>query len=469
MFKYSKDGISVLTILDTRRAKKSGQIPVKVQVLYRRKQKYYSTGKEVSKEDWARLLKVKSRLLAEIRSDIESSFSTIKQQVNELITKGEFSIETLSVRLGRQMNDMTLRSAFRLKMKELEAYEQANTYLNYQSALKSLEDFGGSTIPLENITIDWLKRCEKFWMSEGKSYSSISIYFRALKCVLNRAVHDGIIKESSFPFGKNKYEIPEGCGRKLALTLSEIKKVMSYQCETKDIEELLFECNPKEEKNRLKEKIINKLNWKYDYIESSKIPTKTSVTKLKQSEEQNTISLTYNPKFLEKTQRLTSAQKGTVMHLCVQKLDESKDYTKVEIEEFVQNLYKESIISELELKSINVQVLYEYTQSELWKDLKNAKRIYKEQPFYINVSAKEIYEEADQEKILVQGIIDLYYINKDDKLILVDYKTDYIKSGDEKELELKYKVQLELYKKALEEALGRKVDKAIIYALSQKS
>ena len=237
MFKYSKDGISVLTILDTRRAKKSGQFPVKVQVVYRRKQKYYSTGKEVSKEDWARLLKVKSRLLAEIRSDIESSFSTIKQQVNELITKGEFSIETLSVRLGRQMNDMTLRSAFRLKMKELEAYEQANTYLNYQSALKSLEDFGGSTIPLENITIDWLKRCEKFWISEGKSYSSISIYFRALKCVLNRAVHDGIIKESSFPFGKNKYEIPEGCGRKLALTLSEIKKVMSYQCETKDIEE----------------------------------------------------------------------------------------------------------------------------------------------------------------------------------------------------------------------------------------
>ena len=192
MFKYSKDGISVLTILDTRRAKKSGQFPVKVQVVYRRKQKYYSTGKEVSKEDWARLLKVKSRLLAEIRSDIESSFSTIKQQVNELITKGEFSIETLSVRLGRQMNDMTLRSAFRLKMKELEANEQANTYLNYQSALKSLEDFGGSTIPL---------------------------------------------KESSFPFGKNKYEIPEGCGRKLALTLSEIKKVMSYQCETKDIEE----------------------------------------------------------------------------------------------------------------------------------------------------------------------------------------------------------------------------------------
>lgn len=237
MFKYSRDGVSVLTILDTRRAKKSGLFPVKVQVVFRRKQKYYSTGKELSKEDWERLLKAKSRLLTEIRTDIESSFSNIKQQVNELIQKGEFNIETLSFRLGKQIKDVNLRSAFNLKMQELKDNEQASTYLSYQSALKSLESFGGTNVPLDRITIDWLKRCERFFLSEGKSYPSISIYFRTLKCVLNRAVRDGILKESSFPFGKNKYEIPEGCGRKLALTLPEIKKVMSYQDETNDLEE----------------------------------------------------------------------------------------------------------------------------------------------------------------------------------------------------------------------------------------
>lgn len=237
MFKYSRDGVSVLTILDTRRVKKSGLFPIKVQVVFRRKQKYYSTGKELSKEDWNRLLKAKSRLLTEIRSDIESSFSNVKQHINELIQKGEFNIETLSIRLGRQMKDMNLHSAFNLKMKELKDNEQASTYLSYQSALKSLESFGGTYIPLERITVDWLKRCERFWLSKGKSYSSISIYFRALKCILNRAIQDGILKESSFPFGKNKYEIPEGCGRKLALTLADIKKVMSYQDGTKDIEE----------------------------------------------------------------------------------------------------------------------------------------------------------------------------------------------------------------------------------------
>lgn len=237
MFKYSKNGVSVLTVLDTRRAKKSGLFPVKVQVVFRRKQKYYSTGKELSKENWEKLLKAKSKLMIEIRSDVESSFSIVKQQINELIQKGEFSIESLNIRLGRQMKDSNLHNAFKLKMKELKDNEQASTYLSYQSALKSLENFGGTCIPLENITTDWLKRCERFWLSEGKSYSSISIYFRALKCILNRAVRDDILKESSFPFGKNKYEIPEGCGRKLALNLSEIKKVMFYQDGSDDIEE----------------------------------------------------------------------------------------------------------------------------------------------------------------------------------------------------------------------------------------
>ncbi len=237
MFKYSKDGVSVLTILDTRRAKINGLFPVKVQVVFRRKQKYYSTGKELSKEDWDRLLKAKSQLLMEVRTDIESSFSIIKQQVSELIQKGEFSFEILSIRLGRHTKEINLRTAFELKMKELEDNEQASTYLNYRSALKSLESFGGTNIPLDRITVEWLKHCERFWISNGKSYSSVSIYFRTLKCILNRAVRDGILKESSFPFGKNKYEIPEGHGRKLALTLPEIKRVMSFQDSTNELEE----------------------------------------------------------------------------------------------------------------------------------------------------------------------------------------------------------------------------------------
>ena len=61
--------------------------------------------------------------------------------------------------------------------------------------------------------------------------------------------------------------------------------------------------------------------------------------------------------------------------------------------------------------------------------------------------------------------MDLYYIDKEDKLVLVDYKTDYIEKGKENELIEKYKEQLKLYKETLESALQRKVDKMEIYSL----
>ena len=163
----------------------------------------------------------------------------------------------------------------------------------------------------------------------------------------------------------------------------------------------------------------------------------------------------------------TPAEKGTLLHLCVQKLDESKDYTREEIQEFVSNLKDKNIISEEEQKNINTDILYKYTKSELWQDLKQAKEIHKETPFYINIPATEIYDEAEKsEKILVQGIIDLYYIDKNHNLILVDYKTDYVPNGDVKILEEKYKVQLDIYKRALEEATRTKVYKAMIWSLN---
>ena len=122
------------------------------------------------------------------------------------------------------------------------------------------------------------------------------------------------------------------------------------------------------------------------------------------------------------------------------------------------------IITQKEAESIPINVLLKYTKSNLFMDLKEARKVYKEEPFYINIPANEIYEERKdlEENILVQGIIDLYYIDKDGNIILVDYKTDYVQ--EEKELIEKYKEQLELYKNAIEKALNQKVDKTIIYS-----
>lgn len=69
----------------------------------------------------------------------------------------------------------------------------------------------------------------------------------------------------------------------------------------------------------------------------------------------------------------------------------------------------------------------QYVKSDLYKALKKAKKVYKEKAFYMNIDASKIYKEDIKEKILVQGIIDLYYIDENDNIILVDYKTDQVK------------------------------------------
>ena len=244
-------------------------------------------------------------------------------------------------------------------------------------------------------------------------------------------------------------------------TKTDLEKELNNKEQEKlnNIKEKIFE-NTKDLKDT--ENIKEILNWKYRYKKSSEIPTKTAVTRLK-AEEDKKIELTEIPKFMGKEKKITPAEKGTLMHLCIQRLNEKQTYTKETIKQMIQSLVLKEIITTTEADAINIDTLYKYTKSALWNDLSKAKEIHKEQPFYINIPAKEIYENIEtDENILVQGIIDLYYISEDNKLILIDYKTDYVKKPEE--LINKYKTQLSIYKKALENSLNRRVDETYIFS-----
>lgn len=243
------------------------------------------------------------------------------------------------------------------------------------------------------------------------------------------------------------------------------KEVLDF-CEKIEKEDInMVEIMEKEEVNEAEiEEIADLIKNTYPYELSTKIPTKTSVTKIKQREQEQ-IEISFpSPKFTKKEEsiKLTGAQKGTLLHLCMQKLDEKQDYDLEKIKQLIENLVKKEIITDKEAENINPVAVLKFTQSRIWKNMRQAKEIQKEKPFYITIPAKEIYQEEVPESILVQGIIDLYYINKEDELILVDYKTDFVQT--EEELVQKYQTQLELYQKALEEALNRAVKKVYIYS-----
>lgn len=268
---------------------------------------------------------------------------------------------------------------------------------------------------------------------------------------------------------------------------SQIVSAQKQQTQENNSNKIVKILDEKECNQQLLENIKNKIEFEYQNKLATTIPTKSSVTKIKQMKEKQVgvdiesledteiieeglkvKEITFEkPKFLkeEKDTKITSAQKGTLIHLCMQKLNPKEEYNLQKIKDLIQNLQLKQIITEKEAETINLYKILEFTKSNIWDGLKTAKEIYQEKPFYINVPAKEIYEQDIEENVLVQGIIDLYYIDKDDKLVLLDYKTDYVENGKENELVKKYKKQLDLYKEALEQALNREVDKVFIYSV----
>ena len=235
--------------------------------------------------------------------------------------------------------------------------------------------------------------------------------------------------------------------------------------ENKDIiKEIQNRAVSKENINKIKQE----LEWKYKFEESVELPSELSVSKIKELKNnvqlQNQEVSFAKPNFLIEKTELTGAQKGTIMHLCLQRLKHKEEYDLEKLKRMVKSLVEKEIILQKEADSVNYNKILEFFKSDIWKEMKEAKLVEQEKAFYFNIKANEIYDVKSEEDILVQGIIDLYYINKDDELVLVDYKTDYVENNNEEILKEKYDIQLAIYKKALEKALDRKVDKVYIYS-----
>lgn len=227
MFKYTKDNITVLTVLDKRRAKSNGLYPVKVQVVYRRVQKYYPTGKELTVDEWSRLPEAKNKTLKEVRESVENSFSLVKYNVEALVERGGFSFDALNLRLGKASGD-TLNNAFKAKIERLLKNEQIGSMQIYHNTLNLIEEFAGKNVAFDEVTIQWLKKCEQHW-SKDKNQTTIGIHFRNIRAIMNEARKSGVIKETQYPFGKDKYEIQTVEGRKKALTTTQIAKIIKYE------------------------------------------------------------------------------------------------------------------------------------------------------------------------------------------------------------------------------------------------
>ncbi len=244
--------VGVTFLLDTRRelkeGGKGGVFPIKLQVIYKRQSRVYKTGFACTKQDFERVLAPRPRdefkMLKLQLSEIERKAIAI---VNEL--RDNFSFEAFKERMyPKQVFHKNLVSYFEEYIQQLRAENSIKTALTYQNSLNSLLKFKRG-LDFKDITPQFLKRYEIHELQKGNSPTSVSIYLRCLKAIVNLAIRNGDFELSKYPFGKNGYAVPKVNNIKKALTENELKALIAYSPQSeneafvKDMFLFSFYCN----------------------------------------------------------------------------------------------------------------------------------------------------------------------------------------------------------------------------------
>ncbi|WP_195429674.1 helicase-exonuclease AddAB subunit AddA [Clostridium sp. D46t1_190503_E9] len=234
--------------------------------------------------------------------------------------------------------------------------------------------------------------------------------------------------------------------------------------------------------DHIDKEIERRLNYKYKYDLAGKLPSNVSVSDLKRSlyNNENDDVITVNifsdkevlkPKFLQEKKGLSASERGTIAHFIMQKLDLNKVNTKEEIETQIYSMKDKNLLTEEEIKAVQKISFISFFKSNLGKRLLRSfnagKLVKRELPFYTEISSlnidstlpKDLYR---NENVRLQGIIDCIF-EEEDKIILLDYKTDYVEHGKESEILDKYKIQIKYYKDAVEKITGKEVKECYLY------
>lgn len=317
----------------------------------------------------------------------------------------------------------------------------------------------------------------------GSEVLKCSNYVDWIGAALLKQNPDFRIKHGNSPY----IYTPAGCGEKEAdfsKWLIQIwnKKDMLYshlsdETAENDVTSWLNSITEQPEHSQYWSEISSQLSWEYPYIKLDKIPAKVTVTELKRRFESELMeetgripvqlpTLIKKPLFLEGQKGISPAEKGTVLHFVMQHLDFRNSDIKGQIEEMI----KDHLLTEQQARVVNIEKINLFLKSELGQRMLASSNVHREVPFNIEIPCHELFLEMVEEKyqnetILLQGIIDCYFEEADD-LVLIDYKTDYVPFGDSNIIIERYRVQLEYYARTLAILTGKKVKEKYIYLFS---
>jgi len=190
----------------------------------------------------------------------------------------------------------------------------------------------------------------------------------------------------------------------------------------------------------------------------------------KNGEKESKYSDIPRPDFMKKEEVKTGAARGTLYHFVMEHIPYERLDKNFDFAVFIKELVQDGYMTDEDASALDVKKFERFAKSSLCGRMRAAAvsgELKREQPFMIGIPANEVYSEKSdsEELIMIQGIIDAFFYEGDD-IVLVDYKTDFVMKGQEEKLAERYKTQLDYYARALESVTGKRVREKLIYSFS---
>ena len=220
-------GVTTAVVLDKRIKRKDETYAVKLRVTYKRQQQYYPVNEFLTIEDWE---KTQFKNPRKGYKDKKLYFNDIEQRAIDIIKSlHPFSFKRFAKKFNQDSNlqrdALILMKEFIDSLKEENRFGSAQTYSDALNSIKKfLQTQKRKKLMVWHIDPEWLKDYEDWMTKKGRSSSTIGIYLRSLRTIVNVAIEAGSIDKEDYPFGKRKYQIPSSKNIKKALKISDIKE-----------------------------------------------------------------------------------------------------------------------------------------------------------------------------------------------------------------------------------------------------
>lgn len=218
-----------------------------------------------------------------------------------------------------------------------------------------------------------------------------------------------------------------------------------------------------------------RLSWTYPHIAAASLPSKLTATQIKgRALDQEAAEETAQParrgqpitrpSFIAEKQGLTPAQRGTALHLAMQYLPLDGDSSPEGVAAELDRLTEAGFLTKLQREAVEPERLSAFLTSSLGRAMAAAgTACRREFKFSVLDSALNYFPEGRGEEVLLQGVIDAWFEGEGGAITVVDFKSDRIRPGGERERAEEYRSQLNAYSLALSAILGRPVNRQVLW------